>query len=366
MERILSFSRRLDLLPQRGTILCALSGGRDSVALLHFLKARGFSVAAAHFDHRLRSNSGEDARFCRELCEKWDIPFYQGEGDVASVEGNTEANARAARYAFLNETAAEVGAVRIATAHNADDNLETVLLHLTRGCGLNGLTGIRPRWGAVIRPMLEVPRAAVDAYVERLGLPYVEDVTNADTAFSRNRIRHQVLPVLRSINPRVVEAAGRMTETLRQDLKFLEDHGGRRATTHPEQVYPPLETLEVPAEGTVETALWTLRVAPTDRVPDTPPTPGAFYLRIPADGRLFIRAREKGDRIHPPFRAGKSVKKWLNELQVPVGEREATPVLTDGENILSVAGVGPNEEFLAEPGREGLFVQWTKRERRSQ
>ena len=118
--------------------------------------------------------------------------------------------ARAARYAFLEKTAAQTGAAVIATAHNADDNLETVLLHLARGCGLNGLTGIRPRWGIVVRPMLKVPRSAVDAYVEALALPYVEDATNADTAYARNRLRHQVLPVLRSINPKVAEAAGQV------------------------------------------------------------------------------------------------------------------------------------------------------------
>lgn len=365
MERILSFSRRLDLLPAQGTVLCALSGGRDSVALLHFLKEHGFSVSAAHFDHHLRENSGEDARFCRELCAKWGVPFYQGEGDVASMAGNTEANARAARYAFLEETAARTGAARIATAHNADDELETVLLHLTRGCGLNGLTGIQPRRGLLIRPLLKTTRSAIDAYVQEFQLPFVEDETNADTGYSRNRIRHQVVPVLRSINPRVAEAAGRMTETLRQDLKFLQDHGGRKATAHPEQVYPPLETLEVPPEGTVETPLWTLRVERTDQVPDTPPTPGAFYLRLPPDGRLAIRPREPGDHIHPPFRAGKSVKKWFNELHVPVGEREATPVLTGGGRLLSVAGIGPNEAFLARPGQQGLLIQWTKREERS-
>lgn len=359
MERILSFSRRLDLLPANGVLLCALSGGRDSVALLHFLKEHGFAAAAAHFDHRLRPNSKEDAEFCRKLCETWDIPFYLGEGDVAAMAGNTEANARTARYAFLEETAAGIGAVRIVTAHNADDNLETVLLHLTRGCGLNGLTGIRPRWGRIIRPMLEVPRSAVDAYVERLGLPYVEDATNADTAYARNRIRHQVLPVLRTINPKVAEAAGRMTDTLREDLDFLTAH---RPIPAPSVFCPPLERLELTGEGRWETALWTVTLKRVSEVPDTAPAPHAFYLRIPSETPLFIRGREKGDRLHPPFRMGKTVKKWLNELGVPVGEREATPVLTDGTHLLSVAGVGPNEAYLAPPGQAGLFVQWIKRE----
>lgn len=359
MERILSFSARWGLLPEQGLILCALSGGRDSVALLHFLKEHGFSVAAAHFDHHLRLNSEEDARFCRELCERWDIPFYQGEGRIAELPGNTEANAREARYAFLERTAEETGAACIATAHNADDNLETVLLHLTRGCGLNGLTGIKPRRGRVVRPMLQTPRAAIDSYMAAHGLPFVEDETNADTAYARNRLRHQVLPVLRSINPRVAEAAGRMTDTLREDLDFLTAH---RPVPPPPKVYPPLERLELTGEGRWDTALWTVKLDRVDEVPDTPPTPDAFYLRVSPETPLFLRSRQTGDAVRPPFRTGKTVKKWFNELGVPVGEREATPVLTDGTSIFSVAGIGPNERYLAPPGQEGLFVQWKKRE----
>lgn len=359
MERILSFSTRFGLLPEQGLILCALSGGRDSVALLHFLKEHGFSVAAAHFDHHLRPNSGEDALFCRDLCQKWNIPFCQGEGRIAQLPGNTEANAREARYAFLERTAEETGAVCIATAHNADDNLETVLLHLAHGCGLNGLTGIRPRRGRIVRPMLQVPRAAVDEYVKEFDLPFREDATNADTSYARNRLRHQVLPVLRSINPRVAEVVGRMTDTLREDLDFLTAH---RPVPPPPVSYPPLEPLALTGEGSWDTPLWSVTLKWVDQVPDTPPTPDAFYLRVSLGTPLFLRSRHTGDAVHPPFRTGKTVKKWFNELGVPVGEREATPVLTDGEAILSVAGIGPNERYLAPPGQGGLLVQWKKRE----
>lgn len=361
MERVLSFAAELDLLPEKGLILCALSGGRDSVALLHFLKEHGFSVAAAHFDHRLRPESAADAAFCRRLCETWGVPFYQGAGDVGALPGNTEANARAARYAFLEETAAAAGAAVIATAHNADDNLETVLLHLTRGCGLNGLTGIRPRRGKIVRPLLKTPRAAIDAYVERCALPFAEDATNADPAYARNRIRHQVLPVLRSINPRVAEVAGTMTHTLRQDLAFLEEHGGRPRRADPERVWPALTPTRLPTEGEVDTPLWTLTLRRVETVPDAPPTPGAFFLRVPESGAFGLRARAVGDRLHPPFRTGKTVKKWFNELGVPAGEREATPILTDGETVLCAAGIGPDREALARPGEPGVLAEWTKK-----
>lgn len=363
MERILSLSESLKLLNPDEFILCALSGGRDSVALLHFLKERNFHLAAAHFDHHLRSNSTEDREFCEKLCREWRIPYYSGEGDVGALPGNTEANARSARYAFLEETAERIGAAVIVTAHNADDELETVLLHLTRGCGLNGLTGIRPRLGRVVRPMLQVPRAVIDAYVEENRLPFVEDATNADTTYARNRIRHQVVPVLKSINPRVVEAAAFMTQTLREDMAFLQANRGREAgeKTPVSTVYPPLkETTLLPGDSW-EAALWSLTTKRVDKTPGTPPTAEAFYLRIPSVGPLSVRSRRRGDRIHPPFRTGKTVKKWFNELGVPPGEREAVPVLTVGETVVSVAGIGPSKDLLAEPGQEGLFVRWTKK-----
>lgn len=362
MERILSFSEELGLLPKDGLILCALSGGRDSVALLHFLKEHGYSVAAAHFDHRLRKASAADGDFCEKLCAEWNIPFYRGEGDVGSLPGNTEANARAARYAFLEQTAKEVGAAAVATAHNADDNLETVLLHLTRGCGLNGLTGIRPKRGVLVRPMLKTPRAAIDAYVEKFSLPFVEDETNADVNFSRNKIRHQVLPVLKTINPKVVEVSSFMTDTLGEDYRFLEEARPRPKPDATPAAYPPLTETALPLEGQFTTPLWSLTLRHTVSAPSSPPTPTAFYLRFPlASPSLTLRSRRPGDGIRPPFRTGKSVKKWMNELKVPQNEREVTPVLTDGKHILSVAGIGPNEDFLALPGQESIFVQWTKK-----
>ncbi len=356
MERILTFGRAQGLLPQDGLILCALSGGPDSVALLHFLKDRGFLVAAAHFDHHLRPTSGRDAAFVQELCRDWGVPVYLGGGDVAAMPGNTEENARRARYAFLERAAEELGAACVATAHNANDNLETVLLHLTRGCGLQGLCGIRPRLGKVVRPMLQTPRAAVEAYLRDRGLPYVTDETNADDSYARNRIRHQVVPVLEGLNPRVVEAAARMTGYLRADQERLGPREGPRT----EETLPPLEFQTVAVPGVAETPLWTLETA--RRVcPEGPPTADAFYLR--AVPELALRSRRSGDYLRPPFRTGKTVKKWMIERQVPRRQRAATPVLVSGERLLAVAGLGPDRDALAAAGEDAIFVRWTRRER---
>lgn len=356
MEHILPFAQAHDLLPRDGLILCALSGGADSVALLHFLKAQGFRLAAAHFDHHLRENSARDAAFAKELCQEWGVPFYLGEGWPGELPGNTEDNARTARYAFLERVAEETGAARIATAHHANDNLETVLLHLTRGCGLQGLAGIQPRRGKLVRPMLHTTRAAIEAYVVEHHLSFVTDETNADLAYSRNRLRHEVVPVLEALNPRAVEASMRMTDRLRADLERL---GPWKPWSSPPD-YPALEPRAVAVGERVDTPLWTLETA-WATCPDVPPTPERFYLK-PVDD-LAIRARRTGDRLHPPFRTGKSVKKWMIELSVPRHTRPAVPVLTAGERVLAVAGIGPQAECLARPGEPAVAVMWTKSEK---
>ncbi len=376
MEHILTFSEEYHLLPRDGLILVALSGGPDSVALLHFLKNAGFTVAGAHFDHHLRETSGRDARFAADFCRTLDVPFYLGGAQVGDMPGNTEDNARKARYAFLEETAKAVGAARIATAHNANDNLETVLLHLTRGCGLQGLSGIWPRRDRIVRPMLHTTRRDIEDYLAREGLTYVTDETNADDRYARNRLRHQVVPVLESLNPRVVEAAVRMTDYLRQDLARLGPRMGPDGPLpppveprdveawvawvnrgRPSEPLLPLEPRAVTVGERFETELWVLE---TQRAvcPETPPTPNAFYLK-PTEP-LTLRSRRAGDRLHPPFRTGKSVKKWMIETGVPRWKREAVPVLVCGERVLSVAGLGPQQDALAAPGEDAIYVRWTK------
>ena len=192
-------------------VLVALSGGADSVALLRALQALAYPVRAFHLNHCLRgAESDRDEAFCRALCAGLGVPLTVERIDVAAARAageGIEAAARRIRYARL--TAAAQGA-KIATAHTADDNLETMLFHLVRGTGPKGLAGIPPVRGQVIRPLLGVTRAAVEAYLHALGQDYVTDSTNADDAYTRNRIRHEVVPVLRQINPAVSGAAARL------------------------------------------------------------------------------------------------------------------------------------------------------------
>jgi len=221
-RRVLAYCGQWDML--RGTVLCAVSGGRDSMALLHLLSTMagdaGFMIAAAHFNHQLRPTADRDEDFVRDWCRGHGIPLTCGRGDVrafARREGlGIEDAARTLRYAFLEDAAQDMGADRIATAHHREDNTETVLLHLLRGTGLQGLGGIPPVRGKIVRPLLEVSRTDIDAYVERNALPYVEDESNRDAAYTRNRLRLEVLPLLEEIAPgcgaRIAAAAGLLRE----------------------------------------------------------------------------------------------------------------------------------------------------------
>ena len=216
-----------DLLPRGGRILCAVSGGADSMYLLERLRELGYTVAAAHFNHGLRGEaSRRDADFVQNWCREHGIPFTCGEGDTAAYAAGrrlgTEEAARILRYGFLERAADEMSASVIATAHTADDNAETVLLHLTRGAGLRGLGGIPPRRGRIVRPMLDVTREEVLAYLAEHGVPYAEDATNAGDAYARNRIRHRVVPALREENPAFSAAVGRAARLLREDEEYLD------------------------------------------------------------------------------------------------------------------------------------------------
>ncbi|MCM1150094.1 MAG: tRNA lysidine(34) synthetase TilS [Butyricicoccus sp.] len=222
------FAKKYDMLPDGARILCAVSGGADSVCLLHLLKSGGADVVCAHFNHRLRgAESDRDERFVRALCEKLGVECLTGAGDVArrAAENSigTEEAARALRYEFLFESAEKCGADRIATAHNAEDNAETVIMNLARGAGLRGLGGIPPRRGKIIRPLLQTTREEIIAYLAENGLGHVEDSTNAADAFARNRLRHHVLPVLRQQNEAAVLNIARAAELFRADEEYFRE-----------------------------------------------------------------------------------------------------------------------------------------------
>lgn len=215
----------------RAHILCAFSGGRDSVVLLHMLHkqlqaGRITFLTAAHYNHNLRPESDEEELFAKDFCAALNIPFAAGRGDVSAAaereKRGIEETARDMRYAFLEQTAPKCGAEYIATAHHANDNLETMLLNLTRGAGLDGLCGIPPERGNIIRPLLAFTRSDIDAYIEKHSLSYCEDLSNYSVKYNRNRVRAEVLPVLSAINPKAVENATKTASLLRKDAEYLD------------------------------------------------------------------------------------------------------------------------------------------------
>jgi tRNA(Ile)-lysidine synthase len=208
-------------------VLCAVSGGADSVCLLHLLWSGGdLELTAAHFEHGLRGEESlRDARFVEDFCRERGIPLVLEHGDAAAYAREkglgVEEAARELRYAFLERKAETLGCDWIVTAHNADDNAETLLLNLCRGAGAAGLSGIPPRRGKILRPLLNCSRAEIEAYLREHGLEHVEDSSNESDEYRRNVLRHRVTPVLRELNPRFAEAAGRTARLLRQDEDCL-------------------------------------------------------------------------------------------------------------------------------------------------
>ena len=223
------FSRFLHDCPPQNGLLVALSGGADSVVLLHlahrFASLFGGRVEALHVHHGIRDNEADrDLAFCENLCAKLGIPFTARRFDIPALAKDAkwglEETARHYRYLALDECARERNLTAIATAHTATDNVETILLQLTRGAA--GVIGIPPIRGQYIRPLLSATRQDILDYLAYWDLPHVEDSTNSEDLYSRNLMRHRVLPVLRSLNPKAEEAFGRAAEYSNEDSAYLD------------------------------------------------------------------------------------------------------------------------------------------------
>jgi len=220
---------RFDLIPPGAGVLCALSGGADSMYLLcRLLEGRekyGWTVHAAHLNHGLRPTAQRDEDFTRDWCAGQGVPLSVGFCDVAERARErgqgVEETAREFRYAFLIGAAADTGCDLVATGHHAGDNAETVLMNLIRGCGLKGLTGIPERRGNIVRPMLAATRAEIADYLTKHGVPHVEDETNTDLSYTRNRVRLRLLPLLEELNPQAAAHIAAAAVRLREDEEEL-------------------------------------------------------------------------------------------------------------------------------------------------
>ena len=400
-NKLLKFIREQDLVSPGDRVICALSGGADSVAMLFALfllkEKLGISLEAAHFNHHLRGEESQrDENFARDFCARYDIALHVGGGQVQPGKKGLEAAARDARYAYLQSLDG-----KIATAHTADDNAETVLLHLIRGTGLKGLGGIAPRRGKLIRPMLCVTRQEVEAFLAEWSLPHVEDSSNETDAFLRNRVRHHIMPLLRQENPRIGENLSQMALRLRLDEQYLTEQSTfdtlpdvktlrqmpkalrsraletflkQNGIPEPEDVHiaqaealvfsdNPSAWAAFPGGVTLSRSYDHLTV-PADNggIPKTfVPCPGqvevgnyrvvcepAAQIRCTPDtftvcpsGALYLRSRQTGDTIRLSG-GSRSLKKLFIDRKIPASRRDAIPVLCDDIGVLGVYSIGVN------------------------
>ena len=213
LSRFSAHLERSALVKPGQSIAVAFSGGRDSVALLHLLRALrepwSLDVFAVHLDHRMRAGSGADADWVAGLCRAWDVPLVAA---CTLRAPRSEADARAARYALLRSVMRCFRADAVATAHHRDDQAETVLMRIARGTGVRGLRGIAERRGRLVRPLLPFDRASIDAYVARESLAWRDDPSNRDVKFTRNRMRAQLMP---SLGPDVAAALAAVADNAR-------------------------------------------------------------------------------------------------------------------------------------------------------
>ena len=242
LERFEEHLAATGLWPAEGRVVVGYSGGGDSTCLVHLLAAGGRDILAAHLHHGMRAEANKELELCAASCESLGVSFASGRADVPALAleqrvGLEEAG-RIARYSFLQATARQFGAIRIATAHTRTDHVETVLLHVIRGSGRRGLGGIAAESGDLIRPLLPFDRSETRAYCAHHGLWFHDDPANEDDRFARSRLRNRVFPVLQQLNPAVEDAVARLAEVMREEDVFLD---GAAAST--------LERLEAPLNG---------------------------------------------------------------------------------------------------------------------
>ena len=408
LNKLLAFTRQQNLIHPGDHIICAVSGGADSVALLfamYLLKEKlDIRLSAAHFNHNLRGEeSNRDEQFVRDFCDRYDIPLMVGSSTVTSGKKGLEAAARDARYSYLRSLPG-----KIATAHTADDNAETVLLHLIRGTGLKGLGGITPISGNVIRPMLSVTRQDVENFLQEWSLPHIEDSSNHTDAFLRNRLRHHVMPLLTAENPQFSENTSAMALRLRLDeaclnraaeapapisvstlrgqhpairSRILENFLKQNGVREPEASHLSLlESLvcsdnpsaagHFPGNITIARRYDTLVRLDNRNTPEEVILPPAGTVELPQwgirvtcapaqtilntpdtftilpQGTITLRSRQSGDAIR--LSGGtKSLKKLFIDRKIPAARRQQIPVVCDDAGILGVYTIGSNWDRTA-------------------
>lgn len=409
LNKLVAFVHRNRMLQPGDHVVCAVSGGADSVALLfamYLLRDKlGITISAAHFNHRLRADeSDRDEAFVRNFCSRYDIPLTVGSSSVVPGKKGLEAAARDARYGFLKNLPG-----KIATAHTADDNAETMVMHLIRGTGLKGLGAIAPINGNLIRPMLDVTRKDVLSFLSEYNLAYVTDSSNDTDQFLRNRIRHHIMPLFRQENPKIAENLSALALRLRQDEEALCNFATTDELPNVSQlreISPAIRSRQISAFlqkcgvpepeaahiALVEQLIFSDRPSARAFLPggvlvarnydslercdiqeplkkislNCPGTvtvselglrivckPASCFMDTPEcftvtpRGQMVVRCRQAGDRMQLSG-GSKEVKKLFIDRKIPQNQRFCIPVIADEEGVLGVFGFGANKDRLAD------------------
>ena len=444
LTKIIDMVKQNNLISRGDRVLCALSGGMDSSVMLDALVALsdelGFSVCAAHLNHMLRGEDSEnDEQFARAKCEKYGIDFISERADVSSRAKETresiELAARNIRYEFLVRAKERLSATKIATAHNANDNLETMLLNLARGSGIDGLSGIPVVRGDIIRPLISVSREEIEEYAEKNGIDYCIDKSNDDTVYSRNMIRHNAIPALLKVNSGAVANAYRTSRIVSRAADFISESARRRFNkiaitpvscrcedlleSDPALFAGVCAILSKNAMEDSSYALSARHIADIEKLMESASPSGEIMLprglfcrreyeklvfekrsekeiaecqklslgenfwgeykitvrkledtekihnslnifHISCDrieDSLTVRTRKTGDELKLRKRPRRTLKKLFIDGKIPKNEREKTPVITDGDNVLFVYGFGADEKVAVTEGETALRIE---------
>ncbi len=410
-------------------ILVALSGGADSVTLLLVLaalgKKLGFSVSALHVNHGIRGEEAlRDEEFCISLCRDKDVELAVCHADIPSMAAerkqSIESCGRDYRYEVLNTCCKEKGIDYIATAHNANDNAETVLYNLLRGSGSEGLCGIPKIRGNIIRPLLSTGRKDIEAYLNALGQDYVTDGTNSDNCYTRNYIRNVILPACQTVNSDAINAINRASLAVSEDCAYLNAvaksaekdgdlrplpsalqsryikneynrlFGGSLEGVHINAVKNALDSTEtkyiaLPNDVTAVVCRGKLSFDSGEALPVIEEkallfgnnevadgcvsvfvgTHGNGGVRIKKDavcGSLFVRSRKEGDKVCVR-KINRSIKKCFIDKKIPSEFRDIIPIICDEKGIIYVPYVGVADRVYPKKGEEYFSVCVTIDER---
>lgn len=388
-------------------MLVALSGGPDSTALLLMLREQGVDVVAAHYDHALQVGSAAAAEHVRGLCESLGVPVVIERRTEPLAKGSVQAAARTLRYAFLDRAAEQTAATQIALGHTADDVVEGAAMHLLRGCGLAGLRGMPARRGRYVRPMLNVWRRDVMAFLEQRGVTALEDPANSNLVYARVRMRREILPALERDRPGITRrfhAAARRAAELQDSItaqvagsrprqaiaamsapvaaeymrSLYAEAGGRLPALSRRQLAAMVKIAAgsrggagVDLPGGLRFRAIGTRVEVVPRVSQSMEAVlnvrpclgcgevGAAHLRTGLE--LRVGRRHPGLRMRPAGGSGsRKLQDIMVDARVPREERDAWPLVFAGDRLAWVPGVAVDRDLQAISGEPALHVTVTR------